>query len=70
MQQVFQDISLEQSKADIVDPDFVAQFNFYLVPVVLKWAKGTVSDSSDNVYGYTHTDGILMGEKIIEKNVL
>lgn len=47
MQQVFQDISLEQSRADIVDPDFVAQFNFYLVPVVLKWAKGTVSDDSD-----------------------
>ncbi|KAG8190787.1 hypothetical protein JTE90_005823 [Oedothorax gibbosus] len=41
MRHVFMDIALEQAKQGIQDPEFVSQFNFYLVPVVLKWAKGT-----------------------------
>ncbi|GIY79362.1 helicase SKI2W [Caerostris darwini] len=42
IRQVAGDISIVQSVNKIQDPNFVAQYNFYLVPVVYEWAKGTI----------------------------
>ncbi|GFR25640.1 helicase SKI2W [Trichonephila clavata] len=42
IRQVAMDISVVQSENQIMDPNFVSQYNFYLVPVVYEWAKGTI----------------------------
>ncbi|CAL1287769.1 unnamed protein product [Larinioides sclopetarius] len=42
MREVAMEISLVQAQNDIIDPNFVSQYNFYLVPVVYEWAKGTI----------------------------